>query len=167
MDDSSEFTTYWKHIEPKHVDASEDEINRHRKITERIRVFEREEDALAQLATCRTAAFVGSSEEIQDFDKFNQKKIKLGRGKVKFLLHNFNLVIPDHAGGFPKRRMAGLLSSGIWHVWAKVFYAKTRDELEPALKKTIELKQGLDTNLGALFKIYAFAVAYFERMSVS
>jgi hypothetical protein len=56
--------------------------------------------------------------------------------------------------------MAGLLSSGIWNIWAKVFYAKTRDELEPGLKKTIEIKQGLDTNLGALFQIYAFAVAF-------
>jgi hypothetical protein len=54
--------------------------------------------------------------------------------------------------------MAGLLSSGIWHVWVKVFYTKTRDDLEPRLKKTIEIKQGMDTNLGALFHIYAFAV---------
>jgi hypothetical protein len=56
--------------------------------------------------------------------------------------------------------MAGLLSSGIWHVWVKVFYAKTRDELDPSLKKTIEIKQGLDTNLGAMFQIYAFGVTF-------
>jgi hypothetical protein len=153
---ASDFTKYWASIE----NESKDERNRHVNITRNTRVFEREEDALAQLATCRKVAYVGSTEEIQDFDKFNQDRIKLGRGKFKFLLRNFYLVIPDLAGGFLRRRMAGLLSSGIWHIWAKVFYAKTRDELGPGLKKTIELKQGMDTNLGALFQIYAFALAF-------
>jgi hypothetical protein len=73
------------------------------------------------------------------------------------------MIIQDSAGGFLRRRMAGLLSSGIWHVWAKVFYAKTRDELAPHLKKRIEIKQGLDTNLGALFQIYAFAAGFALR----
>ncbi len=85
--DSSDFTKYWIYSQPGYVYANEEERNRHGKITQSIRVFEREEDA--QLATCGKIAFVGSTEEIQDFDKFNQGRIKLGRGKVKFLLHNF------------------------------------------------------------------------------
>jgi hypothetical protein len=158
--ESSDFKNYWNSIEPTHANASEDEINHHANIIQGTRVFEHEEDALAQLATCSKIAFVGSTEEIQDFEKFNQNRIKLGRGKVKFLLHSFYLIIPDSARGFLRRRMAGLLNSGIWHVWAKAFYAKTRDDLEPGLKKTIEIKQGLDTNLGALFQIYAFAAVF-------
>jgi hypothetical protein len=157
---SSDFTKYWRNIELMNENVSENFRYRHSSVTINTRVFEHEEDALAKLATCNKVAFVGSTEEIQDFDKFNQDRIKLGRGKVKFLSHNFYLIIPGWAGGFLQRRMAGLLSSGIWHIWAKVFYAKTRDELEHGLKKTIEIKQGLDTNLGALFQIYAFAVAF-------
>jgi hypothetical protein len=40
------------------------------------------------------------------------------------------------------------------------FKAKTRDELGQSLKKTIEIKQGLDTKLEALFLIYALTVTF-------
>jgi hypothetical protein len=104
-------------------------------IMNRIRVFEYDEDALVRLSTCKYTAFVGSAEEIDDFLKCNQNMVKLGKGLVKFLPHNFYLVISYYAGGYAQRRMAALLSSGIWDTWKSVFYAKTRDQLDPFSKE--------------------------------
>jgi hypothetical protein len=126
-------------------------------ITNRVRLFEFDEDALSELATCQKKAFVGSAEEIEDFVKFNKKQVPLVRGKEKFLPNSFVWRIPYTAGGFVHRRMSLLISSGIYSVWEKSFNAKTREQLDISLKKTIEAKQSLDTNLGALFKLIALA----------
>ena len=123
-------------------------------ILNRIRIYEYEEDALARISKCNQKnAYVGDAEEIEDFLKFNKKKVKLGKGRDKFLAHNKFWIIPYYAGGFVHRRMAQLLSSGIYHIWEKIFYRKTREELDISLKRTIETNQSLDTNLGVLFKI--------------
>jgi hypothetical protein len=122
-------------------------------VKDRIRLFEYEEDALVQLTACEKKAFVGSSEELEDFLKLIRNRVGLGRGKEKFLSHALYWQIPAAAGGFIHRRMSQLISSGIYYIWEEAYYAKTRDELDPSLKKTIETKQSLDTKLGALFKI--------------
>jgi hypothetical protein len=130
----------------------------HDDIKNRMRLFEFEEDAMTQLGTCgEKRAFVGSAEEIEDFIKFNSNRVSFVRGKEKFLSHGFVWRIPYTSGGFVQRRMSLLISSGIYSVWEKTFYAKTRDELDISLKKTIEVKQSLDTRLGALFKLIALA----------
>ncbi len=104
-------------------------------IIDRMRLFEYEEDALTQLATCEKKAFVGSVEEITDFHKFNQNSAGLARGKEAFLSHNLVWKIPLKAGGFVHRRMSQLISSGIYHFWGATFHAKTRDELDLYIKK--------------------------------
>jgi hypothetical protein len=129
-------------------------------IESKLRLFGYEEDALVALATCQKKAFVGSVEEISDFIKFNRNRISLLRGKEKFLPHGKVWGIPYFAGGYVHRRMSQLISSGIYFMWEQTFYAKTRDELDISLKKTIEVKQSLDTNLGALFRIVALFWAF-------
>jgi hypothetical protein len=129
-------------------------------IRARLRVFEYEEDALTQLSKCGKTAFVGSAEEIVDFLKFNRNRVQLVRGKEKFLPHTFAWRVPYSAGGYVHRRLSQMISSGIYHVWEETFYAKTRDELDISLKRTIERKQSLGTNLGALFKIVILAWAF-------
>jgi hypothetical protein len=131
----------------------------HQDIFDRVRLFEYEEDALASLGSCGTKAFVGSVEEIRDFLKFNGGRVKLGQGKVPLLPHNYYWRIPYFSGGYVQRRMTYLISSGIYHVWEKVYYAKTRDEIEPSFKKTMEMKQSLDTSLMALFKILSWSLS--------
>jgi hypothetical protein len=126
-------------------------------IKARLEVYDYEEGVLAQLATCEKKAFVGSAEEIDDFLKFNKNKVKLVRGKEKFLSHGFAWHARPKAGAYLRRRISQVISSGIYHAWEDSFYAKTRDELDISLKKTIETKQSLDTNLGALFKIIILA----------
>ena len=129
-------------------------------ILQRVRIFEYEEDALEQIGNCNAKkAFVGSAQEIEDFIKFNRNRVKLGKGRDKFLPHFNFWKIPDYAGGSVHRRMAQLISSGIYHVWEKLFYSKTRAELNISLKKTIETKQSMDTNLGVLFEITGLGLA--------
>ena len=126
----------------------------------RVRIFEYEEDALDRISNCKEKkAFVGSAEEIEEFLTFTKQKVKLRKGKDKYLSHNNYWNIPNSAGGFVHRRMAQLLSSGIYHIWKKVFYRKTRDELDISLKISIETKQSLDTNLGVLFRIICLGLA--------
>jgi hypothetical protein len=126
-------------------------------VTGRIRVFEHANELLLNLGMCRNTAFIGSDEELVAFQKFNRNRVKGGIGKTKLLPRNIYWKIWYSSGGYVQRRMAQLLSSGIWHAWKDVFYAKTRDQLDPALKKTVETKQSLDTKLGALFKILVLA----------
>ena len=129
-------------------------------ILRRVRLFEYEEDALEWISNCnKKKAFVGSAEEIEEFLTFNKQKVNLRKGRDKFLTHSNSWQIPQYAGGFVHRRMAQLISSGIYHIWEEVFYTKTRDELDISLKKTIEVKQSLDTNLGVLFKITGLGLA--------
>ena len=129
-------------------------------ILDRIRIFEFEEDALTQVGKCtEKIAYVGSADEIEDFLKVPSQKVKLRKGQDKFLPHRKYWNIPFSVGGFVHRGMAQLISSGIYHIWEKVFYAKTRDELDISLKKTIDAKQTLDTNLGVLFKVVGLGLA--------
>jgi hypothetical protein len=126
-------------------------------ISERMHLYEYEEDVISQLAPCEKKAFMGSAEEIDDLLKFNRNRVPLVRGKEKCLTHSVGWRIPALSGGYIRRRMSYLISSGIYSLWEKLFYSKTREELDLSLKKTIETKQSLDTNLGALFKIVVLA----------
>jgi hypothetical protein len=64
------------------------------KFHQRIRVFEYEEDALSKLATCKKDAFVGSDKEIEEFTEFNRNRVKLMKGKVKFMPNNYYWSFP-------------------------------------------------------------------------
>jgi hypothetical protein len=102
----------------------------------------------------RKNAFVGSTEEVVDFLKFNRNHVFLETGKERFLTHSFVWQIPLNSGGCVQRRMSHLISSGIYWVWERVHNnAKTREHLYISLKKTMEKKESLDTKLGALFKL--------------
>jgi hypothetical protein len=134
------------------TNESKDKKNRHVNIKRNTRVFEHEQDALAQLATCRKVTFVGSTEEIQDFNQFNQERIKLGHGKVKFLLHSFYIIIQDSAGGFLRRRMAGLLSPGIWHIWPMCFTPRPETSLRLVSRKQLKSSREWIRILGLCFR---------------
>jgi hypothetical protein len=148
-------------IEMTDEDIKKDELF-YSNIIKSIQVFVREEDALDVLASCEKNAFVGSVEEIADFLEFNRNRVSFGKGKEKFLSHGLIWRIPHLSGGYIHRRMSLLISSGVYKVWERAFYAKTRDELDISLKKAImrTSKQSMDEKLGTLFKIVLLALSF-------
>jgi hypothetical protein len=64
--------------------SSQKLLNLHEDITNRVRLFEFDEDALSQLATCQTKAFVGSAEEIEDLSSSTRTECLWLEGRRSF-----------------------------------------------------------------------------------
>jgi len=124
------------------------------------RLFSAEDEVLNYLSSCRNKAYIGNSQEVMNILKYNNNRLKLGLGKDKFFLSLVSWRIPKHAGEFLNRKFSSMISSGIYHMWEVIFYAKTRSELDISETQTIERKQSLRTQLGAFFFLFLICIGF-------
>jgi len=118
------------------------------------RLFASQQEVLNHISTCDKKAFIGDLEQLKAFQKFSQNRVNFGVGKDRFLPRTYYWFIPKRCGKFLPRRLGLLFSSGIYDQIVNIFNARTRDEIGPELKTSVEEKQKLDSHLGHFFFIY-------------
>jgi len=123
-------------------------------------LFRSSADALNYISRCNKIVFAGTTQDISVLKEFNHKtkNIKLGTGKDELYPNIYFWQISTSSGEFVKRRMAQLLSSGIYSMWEHIYYSPTREQISPEQKINAAEKQKLDSNLGPLFIIYIVCI---------
>jgi len=135
-------------------------------IRKRLHLFLDSGAAFNYAAKCDQRAFVGNSEQISEFFEFSNNQpngYQMLLGKDKFLTTSTLWVFPYFTGTYVQECMGKLIDSGIYKMWEDVSHAKTRNQLDPSLKTTIENKQSLRSNLGSFFTI----AVIFQFMAIS
>ncbi len=113
---------------------------------DQVRLFPSQQETLKYVSTCEKRAFAGTSAELENFSElFRKNGVKFGAGNDKFYSKTIDEKIPQVAGEYLHRRMAEVMSSGLYQLWERIFYCETRDQLDPKLKTVgTEDKQKLE-----------------------
>jgi hypothetical protein len=148
------------HERDNHPNKSSSEINELLSLVDAAVLHLSSEEALNYISACDKSAFVGTPEQVETFQKFSQSDRPLGMGKDRFFPRTYFWSIGNRVGELVQRRMASILDSGVYRFWENIFNMRTRDELEPLVKRaTTADKQNLETPLGYFFPVYLACIS--------